>query len=70
MAKDHAARPMIDRLNSVPSADLAAELIAAFGAGASLYVGSLVEWFMGIPTPNIPTSITPTSWGGVRYWRR
>jgi len=36
MAKDDAALPMIDWMNSVPPGDLAAELMPAFGGRGSL----------------------------------
>ena len=44
MAKDDAARPMIDWMNSVPPGDLAAELMPAFGGGGSLDGGTIVNW--------------------------
>jgi hypothetical protein len=59
MANGNPAQPMIEWVTNVPPADLAAELLAAFGAGGPkssygdfLTSGDLVDWlFHGHPKP-------------------
>jgi hypothetical protein len=61
MAKDDAARPMIDWMNSVPPGDLAAELMPAFGGG-SLDGGTIVNWLLelhGYPRSGFSSQIYP-----------